>query len=80
LIIYLDYCTEMLSLCRKIAALYGETSHDAVVIETVGDLGQITSNLSNKIWQKTRIVESKVQPSVMNAFAATPVVTSNPAH
>jgi hypothetical protein len=32
-----------------VAALYAETSRDEVIIETVSDLGQITSNLSNPI-------------------------------
>lgn len=70
LILYLDYCSELLSLCGKIAALYAETSRDAVVIETVSDLGQITANLSNKIWQKITIVENKIQQSVVEALAA----------
>jgi len=30
------------------------------VIETVNDLGQITSNLGNKIWQKLNTVETKL--------------------
>lgn len=70
LILYLDFCTELLSLCGKIAALYAETSHDAVVIETVSDLGQITAELSNKIWQKIIIVEIKMQSLATEALAA----------
>ncbi len=54
---YLDYCSELLSLSAKVATLYAESSHDPVVIETVSDLGQITSNLGNKIWQKLNMVE-----------------------
>lgn len=57
---YLDYCSELLSLSAKVATLYAESSHDPVVIATVSDLGQITSNLSNKIWQKVNIVERHV--------------------
>ena len=57
---YLDYCSELLSLSAKVAALYAESSHDPVVISTVSDLGQITSNLSNKIWQKLNIVEKNL--------------------
>jgi hypothetical protein len=30
------------------------------VIATISDLGQITANLSNKIWQKINIVERKM--------------------
>jgi hypothetical protein len=57
---YLDYCAELLSLSGKVAALYAESSHDPLVIETVNDLGQITSNLGNKIWQKLSTVEAKL--------------------
>jgi hypothetical protein len=57
---YLDYCAELLSMSGKVAALYAESSHDPLVIETVNDLGQITSNLGNKIWQKLRTVEGKL--------------------
>ena len=57
LIKYLDYCSELLSMSAKVAALYAESSRDAVVIATVSDLGQITSNLSSAIWQKINIVE-----------------------
>ena len=48
---YLDYCSEMLSLCAKLAALYAEKLNDAIVIDTVGDIERLTSNLSSKIWQ-----------------------------
>jgi hypothetical protein len=57
---YLDYCAELLSMSGKVAALYAESSHDPLVIETVNDLGQITSNLGNKIWQKLNTVEDKL--------------------
>ena len=57
---YLDYCSELLSISGKIAALYAESSHDPLIIETVNDLGQITSNLGNKIWQKLNTVEAKL--------------------
>ena len=57
---YLDYCAELLSMSGKVAALYAESSHDPLVIETVNDLGQITSNLGNKIWQKLNTVETKL--------------------
>lgn len=55
---YLDYCSEMLSLTAKCAALYAEKLSDAVVVDTVGDIERLTSNLSSKIWQKITIVQS----------------------
>jgi hypothetical protein len=54
---YLDYCSEMLSLVAKVAALYAQDMRDPVVIESVSDLESMTTNLSRKIWQKIMIVE-----------------------
>jgi len=54
---YLDYCSEMLSLTAKVAALYAQSSKDAVVVAAANDVGTITTNLSNKIWQKITIVQ-----------------------
>ncbi|MFN0217271.1 MAG: hypothetical protein ACKVP4_00500 [Hyphomicrobium sp.] len=54
---YLDYCSEMLSLTAKLAALYAERLSDAVVVDTVGDIERLTSDLSNKIWQKITMVQ-----------------------
>jgi hypothetical protein len=49
---YLDYCSEMLSLVGKTAALCAEESRDNVVLETVSTLENLTVGLSRKIWQK----------------------------
>ena len=49
---YLDYCSEMLSLTAKTAALCAEHSTDAVVLETISTIETLTTDLSNKIWQK----------------------------
>lgn len=56
---YLDYCSEMLSLVAKVAALHAQSTKDPVVIEAESDLVQITSNMSNKIWQKITIVQGQ---------------------
>ncbi len=53
---YLDYCTEMLALTGKLAALYGERSKDAEVINTVNDIETLTTGLGTKIWQKIMII------------------------
>jgi hypothetical protein len=55
---YLDYCSEMLSITAKCAALYAERLNDAVVVDTVGDIERLTSELSSKIWQKITMVRS----------------------
>ncbi len=54
---YLDYCSELLSLIAKVAALYAQSSKDPVVVAAVSDIGQITTNLSNKIWQKIALMQ-----------------------
>lgn len=53
---YLDYCSEMLSLASKLAALYAERFDDAVVLQAVDEVEALTSDLSNKIWQKIMIL------------------------
>jgi hypothetical protein len=54
---YLDYCTEMLSLTGKLAALYAQYFPDATVVAAVNDVEQLTTNLSRKIWQKIVLVQ-----------------------
>jgi hypothetical protein len=54
---YLDYCSEMLSLAAKIAALYAQATRDPVIIDTAQGLEQLTANLSSKIWQKIRLTQ-----------------------
>jgi predicted membrane channel-forming protein YqfA (hemolysin III family) len=49
---YLDYCSEMLSLVGKTAALCAEESRDSVILETVSTIETLTVGLSRKIWQK----------------------------
>jgi hypothetical protein len=54
---YLDYCSEMLSITGKVAALFAQSVNDAVVIEAVNDIEAIGSSLSRKIWQKITLIE-----------------------
>ena len=54
---YLDYCSEMLSLTGKIAALYAQTLNDDVVLSAVNELESLTTGLSRKIWQKIMILQ-----------------------
>jgi hypothetical protein len=58
LVRYLDYCSEMLSLVAKVAALYAQSLPDSVVTEAVSDIERTTANMSQKIWQKIMIVEA----------------------
>ena len=53
---YLDYCSEMLSLTSKIAALHLQTLDDAGVVAAVNEIEGLTTGLSRKIWQKIDLV------------------------
>jgi hypothetical protein len=53
---YLDYCSEMLSLIGKIAALYVQRFDDPVALTAVDEIEDLTTGLSNKIWQKIMIL------------------------
>jgi hypothetical protein len=53
---YLTYCSEMLSLTAKTSALCGEHSSDGVVLETISYIETLTTELSNKIWQKISLL------------------------
>ena len=55
---YLDYCSEMLSISGKVAALFAQSVNDAVVIEAVNDIEALGANLSRKIWQKITLIEA----------------------
>ena len=55
---YLDYCSEMLSLTGKIAAVYNQAFDDAVATAAASELESLTTGLSSKIWQKILILES----------------------
>jgi len=55
---YLDYCTELLSLSSKLAALHVQHLNDPVVLEAVSDIEVLASNLSNKIWQKIVVLDN----------------------
>src|SRR5439155_758670 len=55
---YLDYCTDLLSLTSKVAALYVEHLQDPVVLGAVNDVENLTTGLSRKIWQKITILDT----------------------
>jgi hypothetical protein len=53
---YLEYCAEMLALVGKLAALFADRMRDAVVINAVNDIENLTTGLGRKIWQKITII------------------------
>ncbi len=56
---YLDYCSEMLAVTGKLAALYAQSVNDDGVAEAVNDIENLGSNLSRKIWQKIMLIEAQ---------------------
>ena len=55
---YLDYCSELLSLTSKLAALYAERFNDSVVLQAVDEVEALTTGLSAKIWQKIMVLDA----------------------
>jgi hypothetical protein len=55
---YLDYCSEMLSLIGKLAALYVQKFDDPVALAAVNEVEDLTTSLSRKIWQKIMIINA----------------------
>ena len=73
---YLDYCSEMLSLIAKVAALYAQEFDDSVVLDTVNEIENLSNALSRKIWQKIMIVHEMVEhdPKVVERLGNKPAV------
>jgi hypothetical protein len=57
---YLDYCSELLSLMAKTAALFAQNMDDSVVLNAVNDIETLTQGMASKIWQKIMILDSAV--------------------
>lgn len=55
---YLGYCSNLLSLAAKLAALYAQKLPDAIVIDAASDIQNLASGFSLKLWQKIAILES----------------------
>jgi hypothetical protein len=55
---YLDYCSELLSLTSKLAALHAQSLNDPVVLSAVNDVESLAGALSATIWQKTMILDA----------------------
>jgi len=85
LVRYLDYCSEMLSLAAKVAAVYAQSTKDPQVVSAASDLQQLTANLAAKIWQKIMIAQSAVsdvagpRPAAQKAPDIAPASSRGPA-
>lgn len=54
---YLDYCSELLSVTSKLAALLVQYFNDEVLLGAVNEIETLTTGLSGKIWQKIRMLD-----------------------
>ena len=63
LIRYLDYCSDLLALLSKVAALYVQNFNDPVTLAAVNEIENLTNGLSRKIWQKIMIFDRILAPS-----------------
>lgn len=54
---YLDYCSELLAITGKLAALYSQAVPDEGVAQAVTDIELLGSSLSRKIWQKITLID-----------------------
>ena len=59
---YLDYCTELLAITGKLAALYSQAVRDEGVASAVNDIELLGASLSRKIWQKITLINPKPAP------------------
>jgi hypothetical protein len=75
---YLDYCSELLALTGKIAAVYLNHFDDPVMVSSVNEVETLTTDLSRKIWQKIMILHSSNQPSRPAAESPPSVTTAPP--
>jgi hypothetical protein len=64
---YLDYCSEMLSLTNKLAALHLQSLNDPLVLDSVNGIQALTLGLSGKIWQKIMILDAIAAPRQQQA-------------
>ena len=58
---YLDYCSELLSMVGKTAALFGEHTDDRTTLSTIAGIEDLTNGLSRKIWAKISLLPSAIQ-------------------
>ncbi|QQE11599.1 hypothetical protein JD969_19270 [Planctomycetota bacterium] len=57
---YLDYCSELLSMTSKIAALYAQNTQDSIILASVNEIEHLSTGLSRKIWQKIMILDQHI--------------------
>lgn len=54
---YLDYCSELLSVTSKLAALLVQRFSDPPILSAVNEIETLVTGLSGKIWQKITLID-----------------------
>lgn len=75
---YLDYCSELLSIIGKVAAIYAEASNDGQVLATVNEIETLTVSLSRKIWQKISLLHGTTGSATEEVSRAGPGRSARP--
>ena len=63
LVRYLIFCSDLLALLAKIAALYAQELEDGTVLGAVTEIENLSTALSQKIWQRITLVEGEAERS-----------------
>jgi hypothetical protein len=66
---YLDYCSELLAILSKVAAVYVQRFSDPVTLAAVNEIEELATGLSRKIWQKIMILDRILAPELHPAVA-----------
>ena len=66
---YLDYCSELLSMISKTAAIYVQEFPDSLVLDSVNEITSLTNGLSRSIWQKIMLLD-RIQSDEAKAVPA----------
>jgi hypothetical protein len=66
LVRYLDFCTDLLSINSKLAALHVQYFQDNQVLNSVNEVETLSHELSYKIWQKIMILDVMLRDKTHN--------------
>ncbi|HYC53761.1 MAG TPA: hypothetical protein VEL28_02320 [Candidatus Binatia bacterium] len=66
---YLDYCSELLAIVGNIAALYAQGDDDQVTLDAADAIASLCTGISQKIWQKMRMVTETASADLARATA-----------
>jgi hypothetical protein len=59
---YLDFCSDLLAIISKVAALHVQDFDDSATLAAVNEIENLTAGLSRKIWQKIMILDRIAEP------------------